>query len=75
MNSALSYSDGWLNWHSADTGHLAFTPSTGVHFGINEMGYVNVLAVDIERLPRWDQDRWAAFNVAPTGKVSEKLAF
>ena len=73
VNSALGYPDGWLNWHSADTGHLAFTPSTGVHFGVNEMGYVTVLAVDIERLPHWDQERWAAFTAAPTGKVSEEL--
>ena len=73
VNSALGYPDGWINWHSADTGHLGFTPSTGVHFGVNEMGYVTVLAVDIERLPHWDQDRWAAFNASPTGKVSEEL--
>lgn len=73
INSALSYPDGRLNWHSAETGHLAFTPRTGVHFGINEMGFLNVLAVDIERLPHWDQDRWAAFNVAPTGKPAEEL--
>lgn len=73
VNSALGYPDGWLNWHTADTGHLAFTPSTGVHFGVNEMGYVTVLAVDIERLPHWDQDRWAAFNASPTGKVSDEL--
>jgi len=73
VNSALGYPDGGVAWHTSDTGHLRFTPDTDVHFGVNEMGYVTVLAVDIERLPHWDQDRWAAFNAAPTGKVSKEL--
>jgi hypothetical protein len=70
---ALSFPDGNLEWFTANTGNLRFTPGNGVHFGVNELGNVNVLAVDIERLPSWDQNRWAAFNISPTGKVSDEL--
>jgi hypothetical protein len=73
VEDALSYPDGCLGWYSSETGSLRFTPQSGVHFGVNDLGFLNVLAVDIGRLPHWDQARWAAHNVAPSGTVSEEL--
>ncbi len=73
-NDALSHPDGGLGWHTADTGNLMFAPSQGVGFGVNELGFLNVLAVDIGRLPHWSQAKWAGHNVAPTGKVSQELS-
>jgi hypothetical protein len=73
VNDALSHPDGGLGWYTADTGNLLFAPDQGVGFGVNEFGFVNVLAVDIGRLPHWSQAKWAGHNVAPTGKISQEL--
>jgi hypothetical protein len=74
VNDALSHPDGGLGWHTADTGNLVFAPGQGVGFGVNELGFLNVLAVDIGRLPHWSQAKWAGHNVAPTGKISQELS-
>jgi hypothetical protein len=44
-----------------------------VHFGINDLGYVNVYAKDIGRLPEWQQQIWAGYNTPPDGGVSREL--
>ena len=64
---------GGLRWHTRDTGQVACSPSSGVHFGINFLGLVNAYAKDIAFLPDWQQAIWAAFNVGPDGKLSEEL--
>lgn len=74
VNEALRYPDGFLHWLTAETGTLGFSPDCGVHFGLNDEGLIMVLAVDIERLPQWDQARWVGFNIAPAGGVSKELA-
>jgi hypothetical protein len=70
---ALAFQDGRLSWYTAETGSLRFSPDGAVHFGVNEKGFINTLAVDIGRLPLWDQARWAGRNVAPSGTVSSEL--
>ncbi len=45
----------------------------GVHFGVNELGLINVYAKDIGLLPEWQQQIWAGYNITPEGGVSNKL--
>jgi len=64
---------GELQWYTRDTGHVRCPPSSGVHFGVNQLGLINVFAKDIALLPDWQQRLWAGYNVGPEGGVSEEL--
>ena len=44
-----------------------------VHFGINEMGLLNVLANEIAVLQPLQQRIWIAYNVLPDGGISKEL--
>lgn len=58
---------GPLQWHTRDTGQVRCSPDSGVHFGMNKLGLVNVYAKDIALLPAWQQRLWVGFNVGPEG--------
>jgi hypothetical protein len=73
VNDALTHPDGQLEWYTSDTGGLTFTPGCQVHFGVNKLGFLNALGVDIGRLAHWEQAKWAAHNVPPSGQVSQEL--
>ena len=63
---------GGLRWYTRDTGGVSCSPSTSyVHFGVNNLGLVNVYAKDVGCLPEWIKVIWAGFNVSPEGGVSE----
>jgi hypothetical protein len=64
---------GGLGWYTRDTGAVGCSPDYGVHFGVNQLGLVNVYAKDIALLPDWQQQIWAGYNVSPEGGVSEEL--
>lgn len=65
---------GGLRWYTRDTGGVRSSPSTSfVHFGVNNLGLVNVFAKDIGYLPEWIKAIWAGFNVSPEGGVSGEL--
>lgn len=64
---------GRLGWYSRHTGAISCGPGTGVHFGVNSIGLINVYAKDIAMLPSWLIRRWAGFNVGPNGGVSQEL--
>lgn len=64
---------GALQWYTQDTGGVKCSPDYNVHFGINQLGLINVYAKDISLLPEWQQKIWAGYNVSPDGKVSEEL--
>lgn len=64
---------GNLQWYTAQTGAVGFLQSWNVHFGINQLGLINVYANDIARLPDWIQQIWAGHNIPPDGKVSSEL--
>jgi len=64
---------GALQWYTRDTGGVRCSPDYNVHFGINQLGLINVYAKDISLLPEWQQRIWAGYNVSPDGKVSEEL--
>lgn len=72
-DAILAKRGGFLTWHTRETGTLACKPSGGVHFGINELGLLNVVAKDIAMLPDWQQQIWSSFNVPPSGGVSQEL--
>jgi len=64
---------GSLEWYTRDTGRVAGSPGSGVHFGVNGLGLINVYAKDIALLEDWEQVVWAGFNVSPDGKLSQEL--
>lgn len=64
---------GSLKWYTSETGRVGCVPGHTVHFGINQLGLVNVYAKDIALLPDWEQKLWSGFNVSPEGGVSEEL--
>jgi hypothetical protein len=64
---------GALKWYTRDTGEVSALPYHGVHFGVNDLGLVNVFANDIGLLPDWHQQIWAGYNISPDGGVSTEL--
>lgn len=69
----LSKRGGFLNWYSKDTGSLSCAPAWGVHFGVNDLGFITVYAKDIGELPLWQQQIWAGHNIPPEGGISKEL--
>lgn len=64
---------GKLEWYTRDTGGVACSPDYDTHFGVNQLGFVNVYAEDIALLPEWQQRIWAGYNISPEGGVSAEL--
>ncbi len=64
---------GSLGWYSEDTGWVELASHSPLHFGVNDLGLVNVFAKDIAGLPLHVQTLWAAYNVAPDGGVCPEL--
>jgi len=62
-----------MTWYTGNTGGIELTAGRNVHFGMNGLGLINVYAYDVCRLPDWQQQIWAGFNVSPEGKVSDEL--
>jgi len=73
VNTLLHYRDGQLRWYSRETGSVGIDDASTVHFGLNDVGLLNVFAKDIGRLDDWQQKVWAAYNVTPDGGVSTEL--
>jgi hypothetical protein len=68
-----SYRGSSLEWFTRDTGFIGISRGYGVHFGLNDLGLINVYAKDIGQLPLWQQRVWAGANVVPDGGVSAEL--
>lgn len=64
---------GNLSFYTAQTGSVSCSHGYGVHFGVNELGLINVYAKDIGLLPEWQQQIWAGYNISPEGGVSNEL--
>ena len=73
INALLDLRGTSLTFYTKDTGGLATPADSGIHFGINESGLINVYAYDIARLEEWHCRLWAGFNVTPEGKVCAEL--
>ena len=71
---ALSHRRGGsLSFYTQQTGAVGCSYGNNVHFGVNQLGYINVYAKDIGLLPEWQQQIWAGHNIAPEGGVSAEL--
>lgn len=64
---------GALSFYTAHTGSVSCSYGYGVHFGVNDLGLVNVYAKDIGLLPEWQQQLWAGYNMPPEGGVASEL--
>ncbi len=64
---------GSLCFYTQQTGSVACSHGHGVHFGVNELGFINVYAKDVGLLPEWQQQIWAGYNITPEGGVSSEL--
>lgn len=73
MMALAHHRGGSLEWYTKDTGSVGCAPDCDVHFGVNELGLINVFAKDIVSLPQWQQQIWAASNCSPDGGVSKEL--
>lgn len=68
-----NYRGSSLNWYTRDTGAIGISRGYSVHFGLNDLGLINVYAKDIGQLPLWQQRVWAGANMVPDGGVSAEL--
>lgn len=73
INELISHRGFYLDWYTAKTGGIKSTSGYQIHFGINSEDLINVYAYDIARLNPWEQHLWSAYNVVPTGKISDEL--
>lgn len=64
---------GGLSFYTQQTGSVKCLPGYGIHFGVNDLGFINVYAKDIGELPEWQQQIWAGYNIGPDGGVSSEL--
>lgn len=64
---------GHLSFYTEQTGRVSCSHGYGVHFGVNELGLINVYAKDVGLLPEWQQQIWAGYNITPEGGVSSEL--
>ncbi len=64
---------GWVKWITQETGLIGFDGESGVHFGVNRIGLVNVFAKDIVEMVWWQQEIWKSYNVSPDGGVCTEL--
>ena len=64
---------GSLGFYTAQTGSVSCSHGYDVHFGVNDLGLINVYAKDVGLLPEWQQQIWAGYNIAPEGGVSSEL--
>lgn len=73
VSALLSKRGSFLNWYTKDTGIISCAPACGVHFGVNDLGLINVFAKDVGSLPLWQQQIWVGHNVSPEGGISKEL--
>lgn len=73
LKHILSMRGGWVRWLTQETGQIGFDGGSGVHFGINKLGLVNVFAKDVVETVWWQQEIWKSHNVTPEGGVCSEL--
>jgi len=62
-----------FEWYTGQTGMVGPASNATLHFGINKLGLINVLAYKMAGLPEWAQRIWVSHNVIPEGGISEEL--
>jgi hypothetical protein len=62
-----------IKWYTAQMGETGPAPQQTLHFGVNDIGLINVLGYKMSYLPEWAQKYWVFGNVAPEGGLSKEL--
>jgi len=62
-----------LKFYTKQTGGITCCHGSATHFGVNDLGLLNIFAKDIAMLDVWQQRVWAGFNLSPDGGVSSEL--
>lgn len=73
MNILSQRRGGDLIFYSRFTGSVSCYEGYSTHFGVNDLGLINVYAKDIGLLPEWQQQIWSGFNCSPEGGISREL--
>ncbi|MFC1461514.1 hypothetical protein ACFLQR_03225 [Verrucomicrobiota bacterium] len=73
VSTMLSKRSGILEWYTENTGKLGSSSVHTVHFGVNDLGLINVLTKDIAFKPELHQRIWVSHNVLPDGGISHEL--
>ncbi|STY63252.1 hypothetical protein M3704_04510 [Mannheimia haemolytica] len=73
VNELLRHRGFSLEWYTSETGSIHSASGFHIHFGVNQSDLITIYACDVARLPSWEQHIWAAYNIAPEGKVSTEL--
>src|SRR5205085_5053097 len=58
INDLLKKRTGTLSWYSENTGDVGGAWNRSVHFGVNQIGLINVYAKDIANTPEIDKRVW-----------------
>lgn len=73
MQEILNGRGAHIRWYTSNTGSIGMRPGSGVPFGVNDLGLINIYAKDIGLLNSWEQRKWAGYNIGPDGGVSQEL--
>ncbi|MDP3850694.1 MAG: hypothetical protein Q8Q59_09340 [Luteolibacter sp.] len=73
IRELLNRERSFFKWWTHDTGSIGPSCITHLHFGLNELGHVNVAAYKMAELPEWAQKIWVAHNIPPEGGLSYEL--
>lgn len=73
INELLSKRKPVLSWYTENTGKVGGAQNKSFHFGMNDLGLINIFAYDITFLPEYHKKIWAAYNISPEGKVCKEL--
>lgn len=73
INELLSKRKPVLSWYTENTGEVGGAENKSFHFGMNDLGLINIFAGDIRYLPEYHKKIWAAYNISPEGKVCKEL--
>ena len=73
LQNVFGMRGGWVKWITQETGLIGFDGGSGIHFGVNRLGLVNVFAKDIAEMVWWQQEIWKSQNVTPDGGVCTEL--
>lgn len=73
ISALLKEKKAHVEWHTRETGTIGPDSIQTLHFGVNGVGLINVVAYKMAALPVWVQQLWVAHNTPPDGGLSQEL--
>ena len=73
VNEILKRPNSFIKWYTEDTGKLGTSILHVVHFGMNEIGLININIGDLVNMHESQLKIWSSFNLTPDGKASKEL--